>query len=422
MDKFKFIKKEGVSKLPKSAGVYALCRGKEVFYIGKAVNIRQRVKNHFQQSDFKNAFFIGRVSKIGIIPTDSEIEALILEAKLIKKHKPKYNVVWRDDKNFFYVGITKEDCPTVFITHQIGRQATGDKRQATYIGPFVEGRAIKKSLRFLRKIFPYYSMKKHPLNPCPWCQLKLCPGPNPDPEKYGQNIRNLTRVLTGKSRLVLKSLFREMKAEARQHNYEKAAEIRDQVRALERVLAHAQIFAQIEAEKSRWIKTENKFKKILKVRRKISRIEAYDISNIQGQKATGSMVTFIAGYPNKNLYRKFRIKTSGKPNDIAMIKEVLQRRFKHLEWGLPGAILIDGGKAQLNTGVKVKNSKQPTMNIKCISLAKKQNKLYVEGRPQPLWLKNMPREIFNLILHLRDEAHRFAISYHKSLRKKELLK
>ena len=156
MEKFEVIKKENISKLPQGVGVYAFKRGKEIFYIGKAVNIKKRVKNHFQQPGFKNALFIKKITKIGVMKTDSEIEALILEAKLIKKYKPKYNVIWRDGKNFFYVGITKENHPRVFITHQIKKQAT------RYIGPFVEGRTVKKTLRFLRKIFPYYSIKKHP--------------------------------------------------------------------------------------------------------------------------------------------------------------------------------------------------------------------------------------------------------------------
>jgi len=154
---------------------------------------------------------------------------------------------------------------------------------------------------------------------------------------------------------------------------------------------------------------------------RFKRIEAYDISNIQGKEAVGSMVVFTQGKPDKNQYRKFKIKIEGKPDDIAMMEEVLSRRFAHPEWPYPDLILIDGGIAQLNVAKRTKNKKQKTKNIPVMALAKKENKLYVENKKEPLLLKTMPREIFNLILQLRDEAHRFAVSYHRKLRKKILL-
>ncbi|GAI57271.1 unnamed protein product [marine sediment metagenome] len=165
------------------------------------------------------------------------------------------------------------------------------------------------------------------------------------------------------------------------------------------------------------------------------RIEAYDISNIQGQEATGSMVTFIKGLPDKKFYRKFKIRIAGKPNDVAMIKEILHRRINHPEWGWPDLILIDGGKAQLNAALQCLKYKFKEMRV--MALAKKKNELFIKGRKEPILLKKLPRakkinlllppslplgrEIFNLILQLRDEAHRFAISYHKKLRKKKLI-
>lgn len=202
-----------------------------------------------------------------------------------------------------------------------------------------------------------------------------------------------------------------MKIASKEQDYEKAAKTRDKIVYLEKIMRNARIFEPNKADST--------LQSILKTEKPISRIEAYDISNIQGQEATGSMVTFIQGKPSKSFYRKFKIKLQAKPNDVAMIKEVLSRRLKHKEWPYPDLILIDGGIAQLNTAIKVKN--EINKNIKAVSLAKKQNKLFIEGKKKPILLKTLPKEIFNLVLHLRDEAHRFAIAYHRKLRTNALL-
>jgi len=420
MERFKFLKKEEVSNLPKTSGVYAFKSKREILYIGKAINIKERVKNHFQKSSFRDNLFIDKVENVGFIKTNSEIAALILEANLIKKYQPKYNIMWRDDKNFFYVGITKQNLPRIFITHQTKKEKIKNGKQTVFIGPFVDGTSLKKTLKILRKIFPYYTVKKHSRLPCTWCHLGLCPGPNPDEKKYKKNIKNLISILKGKSAPVLKSLKKEMKKAAKLQEYEKAAGLRDKIQALQRTISHAKIFEEIKAKKDKWEKIEKELKKILKTKKKILRIEAYDVSNIQGQKATGSMVTFIQGNPEKDFYRRFKIKSIDKPNDIAMIEEVLERRFKHLEWKMPDVILIDGGKAQLNIAIKTKNRNRKTKNISVISLAKKQNKLYIENRKDPILLKKLSKEVADLIVQIRDEAHRFAITYHRKLRKKEL--
>ena len=309
MEKFEFLAKNNISQLPKTTGVYAFKQGKNIIYVGKAKNLKERVKNHS----------LTQVEKIGFIKTASETEALLLEAKLIKQCQPKHNVVWKDDKNYFYIGITKEVFPRIFITHQ-------PKGEAEYVGPFVDGKALKQTLKALRKVAPYRTCKTLPKKPCLWYHLQRCPAP-----------------------CLLRS----------------------------------------------------------------RRIEAYDVSNIQGQQATGSMVTFINGKPDKTLYRRFKVKISGKPNDIAMIKEVLQRRLKHTEWGQADLILIDGGRAQLNVALSV-------TDIPAMALAKKRNELYMKGQKKPILLKSLPREIFNLTLQARDEAHRFARKYHHKLREIDL--
>lgn len=467
MEKFKFLGKDKISRLPKSPGVYAFSargrsaiggkQGREFLYIGKATNIRERVKNHFPQPVYRDGLFTNQVQKVGYLKTNSEIEALILEADLIKKYQPKYNVVWRDDKNYFFVAITKEDFPCVFWTHQIKVKGQKLKVKSLFIGPFVEGTVLKQTLKILRKVFPYRTCKTLPKRPCLWYQLGRCPAPcllkspkDPAPNSEAgptgqaklaeqiplaylrmkkecqENVKNLIKILQGKKKLVLRNLKKEMKAASISQDFERAAKIRDQIMALERVLAHAKIFTEAEAVLKRpekeWLSVQKILQNILKIRKKISRIEAYDVSNIQGQQATGSMVTFINGQADKNFYRKFKIKISGKPNDIAMIKEILRRRLRHPEWPYPDLILIDGGKAQLNVALQVlkkyqRKSALKSAKISVLALAKRKNELYLENRESPILLKNLPREIFNLILQLRDEAHRFAISYHRKLRR-----
>lgn len=430
MEKFKFISKKNLLKLPKEAGVYLFENSKSLFYIGKAADIKDRVKNHFQQPTYRDNLFINKVSKIGYIKTNSEIEALILEANLIKKYQPRFNVVWRDDKNYFYVAMTQEPFPQIFTTHQ-------PKLKINYAGPFVDGKALKETLKILRKVFPYRSCRFLPKKSCLWYHLDRCPAPcilnskimevskiREKLEKEAKkNAKSVLDIMSGGKIKVIAKLKREMKTESKCRNFERAGKIRDQIFSLERVLTNARIFGnQIVNPVETWLKTEEILRKIINTKKEISRIEAYDISNIQGKEATGSMVTFINGKPDKNFYRRFKIKISGKPNDVAMIKEVLVRRFKHREWPYPRLILIDGGIAQLNAAANLKSEILNLKSICIISLAKRKNELFVEKQKKSILLKNLPREIFNLILQLRDEAHRFAISYHKKLREVDLFK
>jgi excinuclease ABC subunit C len=425
MEGFKFIAlpagrqaKSEINELPKNSGVYCFTDGKETIYIGKAINIQSRVKNHFGQPSYRDNLYISKVKKIGYLETNSEIEALILEANLIKKNQPKFNVIWKDDKNYFYVAITKSERPIIYVTHQ-------KNENAEYIGPFVEGTALKKTLRFLRRVFPYYTTKNHPKNKCTYCHLGLCPGPNPDLKEYKKNLKKLILILQGKRSAVLKSLQKEMKLLSKENKFEEAGKIRDRIYNLQQVMSHTSVIEPKKIENSdSWQKTQQILRGLLNLE-KVSRIECYDVSNIQGKQATGSMVVFIDGKKDKSQYKKFKIRLNDEPNDIAMLKETLQRRIAHPEWNYPEVILIDGGIAQLNVAINVKNQKRPkgypTKNIKVISIAKRNKDLYIEGRENFIPLKSFPREIYNLVLQLDDEAHRFAITYHKKLRRKNLL-
>jgi len=456
MEKFKFLRKEGLNKVPQKCGVYCFSGNKGILYIGKATNLNERIKNHFQQPGFQDNLFLKKVKKIGYVKTDSEIEALIFEASLIKKYQPKFNIMWRDDKNYFFVGVTKEEFPQIFITHQI-------KLKTDFVGPFIDGTALKETLKFLRKIFPYRSCNLIPKKPCLWYQLSRCPAPCLLKSSLGsqipgtkikikgecqKNVKNILKILRGKRNEVLNDLRREMNLASDSQNFEKAARMRDKIYAMEKTFSHARIFEPggIIKPKENWINIQKILKEILDVKNEIRRIEAYDVSNIQGELATGSMVVFTNGKPDKNQYRKFKIEIGGRsrtraklgagltpyrsatggtgtgPNDTAMLKEILSRRFNHPEWQKPDLILIDGGKPQLNIAVNSKFQNPKSKKVKIITLAKKKNELFIEGREKPILLKTLPREIFNLILQLRDEAHRFAIIYHRKLRKKSLIR
>jgi excinuclease ABC subunit C len=424
MEKFKFLEKNKISKIPPLTGAYCF-KNKKILYIGKAVNIQERVKNHFQQPGFREDILLDKTKKVGFIKTDSEIEALVLEAKLIKKYQPKFNVIWRDDKNYFFVKRTNEDFPQVFITHQI-------KNKNNYIGPFVDGKALKQTLKILRKIFPYRSCKHLPKKPCLWYQLDRCPAPcilssgagsqipsakTKIKREVKANVKIIFEILKGRKNEVLRKLKKEMKAVSKNQDFEKASSLRDKIFALERAISHSQIpiFEEIGHEKKdaiiKWAETQKNLQKLFKTKKSFSRIEAFDISNIQGQEATGSMVSFFEGEPNKNSYRKFKIKIQGKPNDVAMIKEVIGRRLNHKEWPYPDLMLVDGGISQFNAARSVIKNK----NILIAAISKTENKLFIK-KGKVIFLKTLSRKIFNLILQLRDEAHRFAIAYHKKLR------
>jgi excinuclease ABC subunit C len=422
MENFRQLEKKNIAKLPKTAGVYAFFNGKKILYIGKAANIKERVKNHFQQPSYRDNLFVDKVKKIGYVETNSEIKALILEAELIKKYQPNYNVVWKDDKNYFYIGITKEDFPRIFITHQ-----TKNVRGSTsniYIGPFVDGKSLKETLKILRKVFPYRSCKTMPKSPCLWYQLDRCPAPClfksnlgkqidegrtsvKFKKEYSRDIKNLTGIFQKGKAKAENDLEKEMKNLAKQEKFEEAEKIKQQLYSLKRILSHAKVFNMTEVSPLSFEDWP------------YQRAEAYDIANIQGQEATGSMVVFINGQADKSQYRKFKIKSGNTPNDIAMLKEVLQRRLNHKEWPYPDLILIDGGKAQFNIAKKV-CSQLKIKNVKITAIAKKHNELFVENRKKPILLKTMPRQTFNIVLQMRDEAHRFAQSYHHKLRETDL--
>jgi len=478
MAKERKIKKDNLDSLPKEPGVYIFYDKKgRILYIGKANNLKERVKNHFNQPNYKDNLFINEVEKVGYIPLSSEIEALILESQLIKKLQPKFNILFRDDKNYFYVGITNEDWPRIFLTHQIkiknqkgpfgeSPKATA-KIKNTFIGPFTDGISLKETLKTLRKIFPYRSCKSFPKRPCLWHYLEKCPAPcllekekmiRKDLEnqtkkrqiEYKKNIKKLKEILEGKRKTVINGFKKEMKKAAEKEEFERAAELRDKIMALEKVFSHKIVLGQKFSEEK--INEGKALKEVLGLKNIPKRIEGYDVSNIQSNEMVGAMTVFslispnfeknIKEYkylPNKKEYRLFKIKTVKKQNDIACLREIISRRLAHKEWQMPDLIYVDGGKAQFNAANEViqlaTNNVQQTTNdkqlatqnkrqatIPVISLAKRKNILYTNTFNKPLSLDKLDKVIKMTILRLKDETHRFAINYHRKLRRKKFLK
>ena len=287
--------KNKIENLPQSSGVYFFYDKKEIIYIGKAINIKARVKNHFMQPSHRDNLFMEKVSSIKCTETNSEIEALILEANLIKKHLPKFNIVWRDDKNYFYVAIAKNKIglPYFYITHQLNKSnVKGQLPNVSYIGPFIEGNSLKKTLKYLRRVFPYYTSGNHPKQKCTWCHLDLCPGPflfenshslkaSEGLREYKNNIQKLILVLRGQRKNVLNYLKKKMGNLAREKKFEKAGKIRDKMQALERIMEHSHIIdgqtASGHLTMDNWDKAKAILQKILGTKSKIERIECYDI-------------------------------------------------------------------------------------------------------------------------------------------------
>lgn len=425
--------------IPKTPGVYRFWKKHTLLYIGKAENLKNRLGSYFQKNGGAKAEELLReATKVDWIETASEIEALIKEAELIKFHIPKYNIVMRDDKNYFYVGFTKELFPRIFLTHQLftdvqSKKLRANSKKTFYVGPFTSGSDLKRTLRFLRRIFPYCTCKKAHKERCLSREMGLCPGycclengPNsPRSRKiwikeYKKSIKNISAVLMGKKRSLLLDLGRKMKTAVKKEDFEKAAQLRDQIIGIENIFSHRGIIAPLhEGRRHPWEKIERYIGQILKTQKKISRVEGYDISNISGTEATGSMVVFIDGFPTKSEYRKFKIKTISRSNDIEMHKEVIMRRLRHPEWQFPDLMVIDGGRAQLNaatTALKLSIQHSAFSIPLVVALAKREEELYTEKRYAPIVLKRMPHDLMHFFQYVRDESHRFAKKYHHKLR------
>ncbi|MFA5413227.1 MAG: excinuclease ABC subunit UvrC [Patescibacteria group bacterium] len=410
--------KNKIQKFPKTPGVYLMknAAGK-IIYVGKATSIHDRVRSYFDRPhDIRIEKLVGEIADINFKKTPTVIEALILEANLIKKYLPKYNVKEKDDRSFLYVAFTKEKFPRIILLRglELERMTPREKKQISKLfGPYTSASSLRAALGILRRrIFPFRDCATLPKRPCLHYHLKQCPAPCADlisAKDYRRLIRHLILFFEGKKEKIIKNLNKEMTLASREEDFEKAARLRNQIFSLE----HIQDVAVI--------KEESKFKNRESGINIFGRIEGYDISNISGTSATGSMVIFEDGKPNKNEYRKFKIKTLDTPNDVGMIREVMTRRLAHKEWPQPNLILVDGGWGQINAVREILSEQK--IKIPVLGIAKgfdrKQDRLIAD--PKNLELVRVAELHKDILLQIRDEAHRFAIGYHKLLRRKKLL-
>jgi len=542
--------------LPDRPGVYIMRDAKgRIIYVGKAIVLRNRVRSYFHDSAAhapKIERLVADMADLEWIVTDSEMEALILECELIKKHRPRYNIRFRDDKRYPYIKVSwQEDYPRVYIVRKMARDG------GRYFGPFTSSWAVHQSLEFLRRLFPYRTCKREitgrDRRPCLYYHIKRCTAPcigAVTRDQYRAIVERVCLFLEGKQREIVDQLGVEMREAAAGLDYERAAELRDRIEAVNRVIESQRIvsgrlrdhdfiglaredgqacvqvffvregrligreyFVLTETSDEResevlssfikqfydeaahlppeillpgeldelplileWLKRKRGRKVAVKVPRRgekrqiirmatenaeatlqrlraewdadtnrhvqalseiqqalglpnpPSRIECYDISNIQGSSAVGSMAVFVKGVPSKRDYRRFRIRTVEGPDDVASMAEVLSRRFaragrgeetrpdgKGNRWAImPDLVIVDGGKGQLNAAREAMRA-QGVSHIPTAGLAKQNEEIYLPGRHAPVLLPRNSEGLY-LLQRIRDEAHRFAITYHRKLR------
>ncbi len=540
--------------LPQKPGIYVFRDASgNVLYVGKAANLRNRVRSYFSSSKDLSAKHLKLLSNIGdfeIVVTDSEQEALILECNLIKKHRPRYNVRLKDDKTYPYLKINiKDDWCRVCVTRRV------EKDGARYFGPYASAQSVRRTLNVLKQLFPFRSCKRtitgDDRRPCLEYYIHRCCGPcvgDVTQEEYRAVINQVIMFLEGKRDSILRELRLQMASASGRMDYEYAAVLRDQIRSVEMVTEHQKISAAdggdqdviafsvnrdqayvevffiregklIERDKfivqgvqdeepgkimagflnqfyssvpyvppfillqhmpddffviEEWLsgkrgssvrlhvpfRGEHKklvdmvaenarqgvdqfmvkqlsdydkaqaslaaLKEALQLPYLPKRIECYDISNIQGTSAVGSMAVFSDGQPEKSHYRRFRIKTVEGTDDYAMMQEVLRRRFKRMNqvegfWGVvPDLVLIDGGRGHLNAASDVMSDMEVNY-IPVAGIAKENEEIFISGIEEPIVL---PRdsEALHLVQRIRDEAHRFALGYHRKVRSRESIR
>ena len=535
---------EQLKLLPTNPGVYLMKNEQaKIIYVGKAINLKNRVKSYFQSSKNhspKVKSMVEKISDFEYIITANEIEALILECNLIKKYRPKYNISLRDDKTYPYIKVTlNEDYPTVSITRKILKDG------AKYFGPYTSAGAVHEVLNLLKKLFQIRSCRQmNTKRPCLEFHIKRCLAPctgRVAKSEYREMIKSLCLFLEGRNEVVLKELTNRMQIAAENFQFELAAKLRDQVLAIEKISAKQniiigssdqdiiglarkadeaciQIFfirsgkmigrdhfllngtedetdsallnafleqyynkatfipkeillpVEIENEEilSAWLSQKKNGKvsfglpqrgvkkemvlmandnavvvleeqmiknsagleqtvgamkdlgRYLRMEKELKRIECFDISHIQGSETVASMVVFSNGAPDKQEYRRYKLKSvEGKPDDFKSMQEVVGRRYRQSDGIMPDLIIIDGGKGQLNSALEIIRA-LGHYQIPVVGLAKQFDYVFLEGQSEPVILPPNSKALY-LIQRIRDEAHRFAITYHRKLRHKRNL-
>jgi excinuclease ABC subunit C len=428
---------EKAKTLPKSPGVYLLKDEKDhVIYIGKAASLRDRVGSYFLKStklESKKIGMLEHVTDFDVLETETEVEALLAENRLIKDIRPKYNARLLDDKTFPYLMITTaEEFPGVYVTRE--PRTAGVK----LYGPFTSVSLLKEAVVMLQRAFKFRTChleiseadeNRRFFRPCLLYPIKQCTAPcgaRVSKEIYRQDINRLIRFLDGERKAVLSQMEREMTAASKEMNFEQAARLRDQIKALtslgERAAKGEQTYWQPEAFVTNPAEGLAKLQEALEMAEPLRIVEGIDIAHLQGGELVGSKVCFIDGVPFKNAYRRYKIRHGAGNNDYLSIQEVVSRRYREAGQNnelYPDVILIDGGLGQLHAAMDVfkQMDVRPPM---VVALAKKEELIYVQARTEPLKLAANHAGL-RLLQYVRDEAHRFAQHYHHILRRRSQL-
>lgn len=415
------------SKLPKKSGVYLfLDKVGQVLYVGKAIDLYHRVSSYFNPNvEGKTAALVSRIAKVDTIIVESELEALILEANLIKKYLPIFNLRLVDDKDYLYIGLTKEDFPRVITVRKQDL-----KKVKKYWGPFPSSKTVRDTLKQLRKVFPWCSnppkilqYRDWKFKACFYYHLGQCPGLCVgliSKGEYNKIMSRFSKFLDGKKEELVTELSSEMMDDAKNQQFEKASQVKKMIYGINYLTQINRV--QVYLENPNFLQEETKtslleLQKDLNLEMLPERVEGYDISQLFGQEAVGSLVVLTDGGIDKSQYRKFKIHLTGKPNDVGMHREMIRRRLTHPEWPYPDLVIIDGGRAQARAAASI--FLEYNLNIPVFGLAKRMEWLY----PSNGEVIKLPKRSLSLRLlqKLRDESHRFALSYHRKLHQKAFL-
>lgn len=427
--------------LPRSPGVYFHKDKKgEIIYVGKAAMLKNRVRQYFQNTrdmDVKTRALVAEIEDTDWVETESEIDALFLESEMVKRYMPRFNILLRDDKSQLFVRIDmKNEWPYVCFT----RNPADDG--AEYYGPYYNGYAVRKAFRYLRKVFPYYTKPpKENQRPDLDVHLGLSPSPLLSSEEYKTILRKLVRYLEGGRKSLARELEKEMRLAARLHDFETAADLRNKLSNLKelqrRIMFGDKEFLDISKDKAL-----SDLAELLGLSKIPARIEGYDISHMSGTNVVASQVVFINGVSSRSDYRKYKTKLEHN-NDFFNMNETITRRLseKNLKaWGTPDLMLIDGGKGQLDAALTARDSREIN-NIPFIGLAKREEQIVIDHARSNVNLNkakleelqgyathsdnftliNLPHSshIVKLLQRIRDESHRFAVSYHTVLKRQK---
>ncbi len=424
---------EKVKQFPAGPGVYLMKDSQgRVVYIGKAKNLRNRAAHYFTKAaaeDMRTADLVKVITDIDFLPADTEVDALLMEARLIKDIQPRFNVDLKDDKSFPYLQIRiREDFPRVEFTRQPRR------RGVKLYGPFTSAKSLRQAMQVLQRIFKFRTCtleieaddpRWRWFRPCILHSIQQCTAPcnlRVSKEDYRRQIRALRLVLEGKKARLLRELEQEMQEASAALLFEKAARLRDEINALKKLSLRGEVDKDVQPEVFHIDPKKGMvgLRKVLGLPQTPRIIEGIDIAHLAGEEKVASLVSFIDGLPFKPGYRRYRIRSVAGVDDFASIREVVTRRFRRLareEEVFPDILLIDGGKGQLNAALeafRLLGIEPPCL----ISLAKREEEVYRPGEAEPLRLSRHAAAL-RLLQYVRDEAHRFAQHYHHILRRKK---